>query len=967
MIELEEAAKLADINIYGQLIGKLKKAKFINIIKKGGKYWVTQSDFDKLIRYRTNQIPYHVSIPNGYLTRAEASKKYNIKYNWLRNQEYIGRIKIIKSSGMSLLDMQSIEKCIELENINKKIDNDDNWIKVSSLCGTSHYERVRNVIVRRNGFEKDLIKLERGKITESYITRKLYKEIIDGKHRIIVTSQDKKKILKDDIEGIITRLFNETGVDSNIGKAKRKKLIKIDEISVLSGIDYSEIIGAIRSFNGEILKEKDIEYIRKYNVEKVMKKFGYYSIKRLSKICEITVSTLIRDFKVANFLGLYINYTIDKDLFIDINGIEALLKEFSRNYISTLTLDKIYIERMKLFSDEFHKTYELADDFIGNKKSNFIKPYGEDTTSYTRVINSLESLVNYLEKEIFEYHSEELLKLISNENIVKSGYRSNVCSFVNFVRKKMKSRCKYNQVFGMTLLKQYQTEKGEKYFEKIYDKETWSKYYLILKDTDRHILKAIKDSRYAQIWLYCILNLSVTWRKKNILLSLPRINLEEIGIYEFQWFNSENVFTYYMAELVVNQIKFSLDGVIAYKNRRNLHFNIPMSLKIPTAIAFIICEIHCRNANKEKILQELIQSDIRKTDYKKLFEDDKLLNFENLKCTRSIISYGFSHAINTIATVPAAYKIYSNRRSHSDSEQKITNVTGDHYLVLDGIENGAREFMFHVVERGAFGFMYYKLFQCLMDKQTFEEISQEKLTSLTRYADEILNPRTLENIANKFIENNISNKLSVFEILWYNSILKNKDKRNFDNRTKIFLNVMTGLYKKEAEELLGKSEEFEEFLKEKYSKLDVELEKILKSEINTTELIANILNGSNCCYSKDTNCIFSRLERKELCPYKYGVNGGDSCIGCKYNLLTVYALNEINEKIQKLLSKIEMKNYFTKEEVQKNSYILKNYISVILEASVNFRNEEILYNYINLKTIKKQICKLKSEGKILNI
>ena len=157
------------------------------------------------------------------------------------------------------------------------------------------------------------------------------------------------------------------------------------------------------------------------------------------------------------------------------------------------------------------------------------------------------------------------------------------------------------------------------------------------------------------------------------------------------------------------------------------------------------------------------------------------------------------------------------------------------------------------------------------------------------------------------------------------------------------------------------------FIEQKYLKLDNEIELILKNEVDISEVMTNILNGSNCSYSKDTNCIFSKIERKELCPYKYEDDGGESCAGCKYNLSTVYVLNEVNDKVQKLLNKLEMKSCFTKEEIQKNSQILKNYISIILEALAHFEDEVFLSNYINLKMIKTKIYKLRGEGKIINI
>lgn len=744
---------------------------------------------------------------------------------------------------------------------------------------------------------------------------------------------------------------------------KNKNLILINDISSISKINYDDLICTINKFNIEVVSLYSKKYIHKYELEKIMSNYGFYSIKKLSRITDIVPSTLYSNFENANILNLFRGIELDNTLYLTIKAIEETLKEYSKKYISTLSLDEIEKERVKLLPGELPKTLELAINFIHYKKNNYKKAYGEDTSNFTRLINSIEKFIFYLKKEVFNCNSDYILNIISDKEKIKSGYVGIICQFLNFVKRKLKSNCRFTKQFGKSVIEQYVIDKGEKIDNRIYDKETWSKYYLILKDIDRHIENAICDSRYSQCWLYCILNLSVTWRKKNIILSVPRINLQEVGIYTFEWFNEENKFSLDMANSVLEQIKFSLDGVIAYKNKKNLHFNIPLSLKIPTTIALIISEIHCRNNNEELIFYDLNKSDIRKSDYKKIFEDDELLDFQNLKCSRSIITYGYSYAINNIGIAPVAYDIYRRGRSHTNYDQRINNVTGDHYLALDNLENGPKEYMYNIIERGAFGFVYYKLFQCIIEKEKFDSLNQDDITELTKFCTENVNAISLENIANSFIEYSDINKINVFELLWYNSL--NKNLKNKANKYE-FINKMIDVYKVRANEILGECDKFSEFIEYKYRDVDETLNLLTEENFDMKNILIRISNGESSCYTEYTNCIFDRLERYEKCPYNYGEKGGSSCIGCKYNLLTVYALNEVSDRLKRLLNKIDNNDSVTDDEIIKNSHIIKNYLSIIIEASIHFNEKEFINNMVDLSEIKKKIIYLKNKNKIIN-
>lgn len=968
MIEVKEAAKKFGIkNTYNinRWVGKLEEINHIRLFSENNQLYISENDYKKLKRNSENNLPYNLEIPDGYLTRNEAVKKYGITYHALRQQEKNGIIKIVKIDGISLLEETSLEKLKKNREEINLIEKNNEWIKVSNLHKISKkYDKIL-ITLNRNEFNEQVKTISYGKKIERFITKKLYQEIIDGKYDIVNYNTKVENILPDDIKDIIDDLIMNVGVNSTIQKGKMKNLVLIDDISKATKIDVEDLLYSIKKIDIKLSKDNGKEYIYEYDVESLMYGYGYYSVKRLGKVTNIIWSTLKRNFLTANVFGMLEYFEINNTLYLTLESMEQTLKEYSKKYISTLNLDRIKEERIKLFPDHLPETLELAIKFINSKKNIYIKEYGEDTINFVRLINAIDTFIFHLEEEIFNCNSDYILNIISDKEKMKTGYIPNVCQFLNFVKKNLKARCRYNKLFGKTVIEQFQIDNGGKIEDKIYDKQTWAKYYLILKDIDKHIEESIFNFRYSQCWLYCILNLSVTWRKKNILLSLPRINLEEVGIYNLEWFNEKHVFTLDMANSVLEQIKFSLDGVIAYKNKRNLHFNIPLSLKVPTAIAFIICELHSRNNNENLLLYELNRSDIRSSDYRKLFLVEELLDFQNLKCTRSIMSYGYSYAINTIGMVPAAYNIYSNSRSHTNSEHRINNVTGDHYLVLDSLEGGAKEYMYHIVERGAFGFMYYKLFQCIIEQEKFDSITQKEMTQLTQYCQEIINPMSLENVAGCFIEDRSINSINMFEMLWYNSLNKNLNS-NVNQHKKQFLDNMIEIYELKAKELFGDNNELSKYIKDKYKNSNNSINELCINEIDMKVVLARIANGKNCCFSEYTNCIFDRLERKEKCPHKYGEKGGASCLGCKYNLMTIYALYEVSDRLKILLNKIQSKIHLSKEELIKNSYMIKNYLSIIIEAQVHFREKEFINNIINLKDIKKQIIHLKNINKIIN-
>ena len=134
------------------------------------------------------------------------------------------------------------------------------------------------------------------------------------------------------------------------------------------------------------------------------------------------------------FIGDLIFFVPIDTLYLTLEAIEEILKEYSKKYISTLNVEKIRKERVKLFPYELPETRDLAIKFIDSKKNNYIKTHGEDTANFTRLINAIEAFIVNLDKEVFNCTSDDILNIISDKEKIKTGYLPNVCQFLNYIK-----------------------------------------------------------------------------------------------------------------------------------------------------------------------------------------------------------------------------------------------------------------------------------------------------------------------------------------------------------------------------------------------------------------------------------------------------------------------------------------------------------------------------------------------------
>lgn len=288
----------------------------------------------------------------------------------------------------------------------------------------------------------------------------------------------------------------------------------------------------------------------------------------------------------------------------------------------------------------------------------YIREYVNKTNSkrvnaeVRNMVAQFKILVSVLIKEVYEYTDFEIgLLLKDGERTV--SYGKIMIGFISYLEKKKDIQCSFK--------KQYVFNKKDKISnscaDNIYSKEIWKKYYLHLTDIDKHIEKAIEDKRYASTWLYMLMHLLLAWRRSDI-VKLPNIYLEEIDIYDFEWFYN-NKFTLSLGEKVINYVRNRCETIYTDKTGVRTHFVMTLDMIIPSAIAFVIAEIHRRNNGYESILSQCTATKMHKDRQikKVLYNKEELYDFSSLKANRTLLTYSYENAVGKEGMAYMAYEL----------------------------------------------------------------------------------------------------------------------------------------------------------------------------------------------------------------------------------------------------------------------------------------------------------------------
>ena len=344
----------------------------------------------------------------------------------------------------------------------------------------------------------------------------------------------------------------------------------------------------------------------------------------------------------------------------------------------------------------FVGTLKLFDTFancqLGNTKNQMQK---------VKTLTTLwKYLLNTLDKEIYLYQNEEICGLIKSASIGQREY-AELCLFLKYVVDKQED-CAFDVRLSP------KREAKVRTIEDFYTEEEWEGYVNFIFDIDMHIEKAFDSPLYAKYWLYCMLQCSLAWRVEDI-FNMPALQIQGIEKYTLEWFYL-NEFTYASAWKIINATKKFIEQDRVAKTRAKKHFVILNSFAIATAIGFIICERHRKDAGDTSLFGKFW------LNYKTMVNQlgSEIEGFSNLKATRTILSFA-NETASHMDYSDKAVNIASYMRSHIADKSGFSDMTVT-YLKSSFDERELLSLPAKMGELGLFGWLYNEILTAMDEK-----------------------------------------------------------------------------------------------------------------------------------------------------------------------------------------------------------------------------------------------------------
>lgn len=289
------------------------------------------------------------------------------------------------------------------------------------------------------------------------------------------------------------------------------------------------------------------------------------------------------------------------------------------------------VEKFKMLVDTIPELEKKKYEFTIKTYSEFAIKYLTKShairimTIVNTLINTLQFIIDNICKDICNVNDEEIYGLLVEET--KVGNQIFISKYLKYLNNN------YDEEIQFCLNNKVILKHNQKNVDDFYSFDEWSLFVKYLCDLDTHIVKAFKNKAYAKYWLFFILHLSLTWRKNDI-TSFPALDFLELDGYDLNWFY-ENEFTMEDAMYIIFNTKLFVEQYYTHKTNTKLHFNIGLSMIIPTAIALLIMELWRRRENSEYLL---IKKSIKEETIHKLF-DGRMDNFASRKANRTLLSF----------------------------------------------------------------------------------------------------------------------------------------------------------------------------------------------------------------------------------------------------------------------------------------------------------------------------------------
>ncbi|MGN8768012.1 hypothetical protein ACTNDP_00100 [Paenibacillus barengoltzii] len=412
--------------------------------------------------------------------------------------------------------------------------------------------------------------------------------------------------------------------------------------------------------------------------------------------------------------------------FIPIQDVEAYEKRQERPvYSKDMAIQEFSKDINAYPCRHLRETVRLYLDFgrrkiIACKSSNpeRIKDLAENSLTKTFSVLILQS-----QTEIYELSNEELQTILYTGN---APMRSNQF-FVQFLR-------------YCYAIKDIKPEK-DLYFvqnkpksddgKEIYSPEIYHDFYLHVQDIQNHLPRAIKSAYYANMWLYTIMHLSDVWRASDIVNHLPSLELDDLGIGDFAWFE-KNRLTIRQCQILVHQVYLKTKSKVTGKTGALLSFFVPPDLLECMATSMVLSELHRRlskNKNNSHILLSTFKegrtiSTVPKKFHLRFFEERPHLKvFRSLVMNRSTMTYlfyGITEENNKDSDL--ALELIQHVRSHTDQN------TSAIYVKATNKDGSINRVSYNLCRRGHFGWLYNYMIMAAAQsadvRQTLEDRTQ---------------------------------------------------------------------------------------------------------------------------------------------------------------------------------------------------------------------------------------------------
>ncbi|MDR4886299.1 hypothetical protein RGU12_01910 [Fredinandcohnia sp. QZ13] len=451
------------------------------------------------------------------------------------------------------------------------------------------------------------------------------------------------------------------------------------------------------------------------------KQRGLIPIEQLALEMNTSLSVIRKFFTSDDYILLPDN---KKDFYIKREKADELINSYAaiqikhnyNNHLTETNYNQFFEDSIIYFKNKanINLTVDLYNRWARKKIEKSTQPLKKITLHYLLV---LEVLATQLTKELMEYTDLDLKQLF--ESLPKNQTRR-VTQFLDYCKEKVDCAFSGDYVFKKTLYGDY---------DEAYTKEEWKMLILHVLDVNKHFENAVKNREYANIWLFCLLHFSLAWRRSDM-FSFKPISLEIVGIDDFEWFN-EHTFKLEDAQNILKTVERSMQEYLSRKNEQKIVFVVPFIFEMPTALAFILSELHRK---KENVNSEILVKNISDKNINDFFGKD-LPKFKSKMSNKSLMTYGWETAVKNGKGV-LAYWLSGFSRSHTHKIAMPNSIT-QVYLVTRNTDVDVEEMARHAFDRGIFGWQVKVMIDAINEN---EPMSLEEMTTAITNINEEYSP-----------------------------------------------------------------------------------------------------------------------------------------------------------------------------------------------------------------------------------